>query len=109
MDGRPFKSIEDVGFSTFSKPAMKGLDIHYNRKNTGELVGDAAMSLKNELRKDIEKSLACVKVDCATRHYRSFLGMNVQVNVNVIDHNYLQFVYTSLCNYIQSCVILFCI
>lgn len=58
---------------------MKVLDIHYNRKNIGELVGNAATYLKNELRKDLEKSLVCVKVDCAIRHHWSFLGMNVQV------------------------------
>lgn len=28
-----------------------------------------------------EKSLVCVKVDCATIHHQSFLGMNVHINV----------------------------
>lgn len=79
VDGRPFSSLNDISFSTFSVPAMKALNIHYDPENIGELVEQAAEHVKQKLKTDIKNSLVCVKVDCATRSKRSFIGINLQV------------------------------
>lgn len=78
IDGRPFCAIEDTS-SSILKMAMKSLDMNYDRKNVSDLVGEAASFIKEKLQSDLKQSLICVKLDCATRHRRSFIGVNIQV------------------------------
>lgn len=85
IDGRPFSSLEDVSYKYYSQPAMKALNIHYDRKNISELVDRSAVFLKEKLRQNLKNSLVCIKVGCATRNKRSFLGLNVQVCINLVS------------------------
>ena len=81
VDGRPFSAVEDKSVSLMYGPAMQALKASFNRRNIADLVDEASKFIKAKLKADFANSLISVKVDCATRQFRSFLGMNVQVSV----------------------------
>jgi len=83
VDGRPFCSVEDEGIRQAFGPVFEKLDFHLDRHNITELVGFAANFILEEIKALLENRLISVKVDCATRLHRSFLGLNVQV-INLV-------------------------
>ena len=79
VDGRPFSSVEDEGIRQAFGTAFQKLDFSLDRHNITELVKFAAIFIVDEIKKLLKATLISVKVDCATRIYRLFLGLNVQV------------------------------
>jgi hypothetical protein len=80
VDGRPFTATEDSGLLLFLGPAMKILDLHFDRNNIADLVKNAASFVRKQLIVLLQSTLVSIKVDCVTRMTRSFIGLNVQVS-----------------------------
>ena len=83
-NGRPFKSLDDIGFRMILDPILVGLGgtLSVNAENIGKHVDDVALEMRQAIKKAVQNRLVCVKIDCAKRMSRSFLGINIQYAQN---------------------------
>lgn len=82
-DGRPFSSVEDKAWKKILKPYLKALEenkfkLRVNRKNVGKWVKEKAAEFRQNISQRLKNKIVHIKVDGASKHRRSFLGVNVQ-------------------------------
>ena len=78
MSGVPLSIFESQGFFTLNGETVQKLGVSLSRESIRKFVVDAANQMKGSLKNDLKGKLIFVKMDCATRQLRSFLGINVQ-------------------------------
>lgn len=85
VDGRPFAAVEDTGYQALLQPLIRGMNLgNYamNRHKVRNLVEEYAERMRKEIAEFLSKKKISLKVDCATKNRRSFLGINSQVRKN---------------------------
>lgn len=78
VEGRPFSMLEDPGFSKVISPILKAFNLTINRHNIADFIHQKYEEMKQNLIQLVENRLLCLKIDCASRNERSFLGINLQ-------------------------------
>lgn len=87
-DGRPFSAVEDDGFKMILQPLLTSLDTSdrskkvMNRRKIRNIVIERAKTLRGKIAEKVSGNLISLKVDCATRHNKSFMGVNIQFRKN---------------------------
>lgn len=89
INGRPIRSVFDTSFSWFIKPYEKAFEMKISLEFMQSQLEYFANLIKAEVTHDLKSKLFCLKIDCATRLFRSFLGVNVQYykNGNIFVRN----------------------
>ena len=77
MSGVPLSIFESQGFFTLNGESAQKLGVSLSRESIRKFVIDVANQMKDSLKNDLKGKLIFVKMDCATRQLRSFLGVNV--------------------------------
>ena len=77
-NGRPFVALEDSGFKRLTSPLFSALGYYMDRKKIAKVLTRTAQEERDRVKKEMDGKLICLKADTATRHKRSFLGLNVQ-------------------------------
>ena len=78
--GRPFKILNDKGFSMILDPLLEGLggSLTISAENIVPKINLAAQKIRDKLKDEMKNRLICLKVDCTKRLSRSILGINAQ-------------------------------
>jgi hypothetical protein len=78
--GRPFKILNDKGFSMILDPLLEKLggSLTISAENIVPKINLAAQKIRDKLKDEMKNRLICLKVDCAKRLSRSILGINAQ-------------------------------
>ena len=77
MSGVSLSIFESQGFFTLNGETAQKLGVSLSRESIRKFVIDAANQMKDSLKNDLKGKLIFVKMNCATRQLRSFLGVNV--------------------------------
>lgn len=75
---RPFNMIKDEAFKVLTEPVLSVLNINLNNNSIRERIVEFSQKLKTEIKEDLKCKLLSLKIDAATRHDLSVLGVNVQ-------------------------------
>ncbi|CAG7730878.1 unnamed protein product [Allacma fusca] len=67
-----------IVISELTNPIFEALDLTINRRTIKALVDEEAQNQKHILKSILKNKLLSLKLDIASRHYRSFLAINVQ-------------------------------
>lgn len=80
VKGRPFSALEDSDFKKLLNPICKllGSNFSINRRNIQKHIKKAANNIREMIKNETKIKLVSIKFDCATRHQRSILGINIQ-------------------------------
>lgn len=80
VNGRPFKALDDSGFRKIMDPLLAacGEGVVLNSRNVPELVSKTAIKTRDDLRSKLKGKLVSIKIDGATHHNRSIIGVNIQ-------------------------------
>lgn len=78
VNGRPFSLVADSGFKAIIKPLTSALNITINPDNLRASVIEEAAYVRKTISDEVRGKLISLKVDGATRHDRSVLGVNIQ-------------------------------
>ena len=83
-NGRPLNIFTDSGFKKLIQPILRTINppIAINENSIREAIIHKAIEIRNEIKEEIENKLVCLKIDGATRHGRSFIGVNIQYILN---------------------------
>lgn len=67
--GRPFKILDDKGFSMILDPLLEGLgwSLTISAENIVPKINLAAQKMRDKLKNEMKNRLICLKVDCAKR------------------------------------------
>lgn len=84
INGRPFTALDDSGFREIIDPLLAALDpkVTLNSKNIQAEIVKRASRVKDKIKNELRGKLVSLKVDAATYHGRSILGVNCQVILN---------------------------
>lgn len=82
-DGRPFSIISDKGIRMLLDPILNRLPTAerfvLNQTSLKEMVMEKAVKVKNLIKDELKRhQMISIKLDIASRHSRSFLGINAQ-------------------------------
>ena len=66
------------GFQTLNGEMARKLAVSISRESIRRYVVDAANKMRESLINDLKGKLLFIKMDSATRQFRSFLGINIQ-------------------------------
>jgi hypothetical protein len=85
VNGRPFAMFSDSGFRKILELLQPLLPKQFsvNPTKVSELVSKRAALVRQKISDELKNSLICLKMDCATRLDRSFLGVNAQFTSEV--------------------------
>ena len=83
VNERPFKIVEDSGFTKLLNPISQALSdsgnkICINAENIREEVVMLASKIEKEIKEDIREKFISLKIDIATQMDRAILGINIQ-------------------------------
>ena len=78
MSGVALRFFESPGFQTLNGEITRKLGVSISRESIRRYVVDAANKMRESLINDLKDKLLFIKMDSATRQFRSFLGINVQ-------------------------------
>lgn len=78
VNGKPLSIMEDEGFLQIVRPILTSLNLCLNRFNIYNFVHERYLRMHNALQELLKDRLICLKVDCATRMERAFIGINLQ-------------------------------
>lgn len=83
VNGRPFTSIDDSGFQRLIEPILNAVPSAerraVNRRTVRDLIHKKSKKFITELSRLFDCRLLPLKLDCASRKSRRFLGINTQV------------------------------
>lgn len=88
VNGRPFTVFDDSGFKKLIDPILKGMkttlgdNIVITPSTIRDQVQVAAAEERAQIRESVKGKLISLKLDIATCHDRSFLGVNIQYSEN---------------------------
>jgi hypothetical protein len=82
VNGRPFSLMADSGFRAIIKPLTSALDFTINPDNLRASVIEEAANVRKAISEEVRGKLISLKVDGASRHDRSVLGINIQFMKN---------------------------
>jgi len=91
VDGRPFTAVEDESFQWMTRKIisanneLRNTDFQtyqMHRHKVKELMQQRAKEVRNHITKMLSNKIICLKIDCATRLERSFIGINGQVFID---------------------------
>lgn len=74
--------LEEEGFLDIFNPIFSAMKYRINRQNITEYIHSRYENIRSRLGVLIENKLVSVKVDCATKMGRSFIGINIQFMVS---------------------------
>lgn len=82
-NGRPIIAINDSGFRAILDPILAGLantgeEVIINQQNMIKYIGEANDTIRRRITKNLKGKFISLKIDVATRFFRSILGINVQ-------------------------------
>ncbi|XP_036327247.1 uncharacterized protein LOC118739859 [Rhagoletis pomonella] len=106
---QPLNILEERAFQIIAGPAFQSLGIGVNRQSVLDLITSCSQKLKTELIDDLSGNLFSLKIDIATKHDITLLGINVQyikdrnINLKSLAIKELQIGYTS--EYVKSVLI----
>ena len=78
MSSVALRFFESPGFQTLNGEMARKLGVSISRESIRRYVVDAANKMRESLINDLKGKLLFIKMDSATRQFRSFLGINVQ-------------------------------
>lgn len=78
----PLSSLDWEGLKQLLDPISDSLNIKVNRSNIKDHLSLAADKIRLALKEEMKGKLICLKIDSATRHGRSVLGVNVQYSLS---------------------------
>ena len=78
MSGVALRFFESPGFQTLNGEMARKLGVSISRESICRYVVDAANKMRESLINDLKSKLLFMKMNSATRQFRSFLGINVQ-------------------------------
>ena len=78
MPGVALRFFESPGFQTLNGEMVRKLGVSISRESIGRYVVDAANEMRESLINNLKGKLLFIKMDSATRQFRSILGINVQ-------------------------------
>jgi hypothetical protein len=78
VNGRPFSLVADSGFKAIVGPIASALNTSINVANLRDFVVDEANELRKQISNEVRGRLILMKLDGASRHDRSVLGINIQ-------------------------------
>lgn len=83
-NGRPLNIFTDSGFKKLIQLILRTINppIAINENSIREAIIHKAIEIRNEIKEEIGNKLVCLKIDGATRHGRSFIGVNIQYILN---------------------------
>lgn len=77
---QPLSFFDSNGFKIICGPLFQGLGIPpISSRNIGELISTKYTEIKNNIISIAKNQLVSIKMDTATRHNRSVLGINLQI------------------------------
>lgn len=83
MNGVPFQLMDSRAFQALVGPILKALGCNpINRHNAQNLIRSAAANMTEKITKACRNRLINLKIDCVTRHDKSYLGINAQFSAN---------------------------
>nr|XP_034194788.1 uncharacterized protein LOC117611008 [Osmia lignaria] len=88
VNGHPFFMVEDSGLRKILNPIIYALrtqhsiNVGINRHNIRDFVHYEAQQLKEKIKNEIQGRMLCLKLDSATKLYRSLFGVNIQLCKN---------------------------
>lgn len=74
----PFSSLEYEGMEDIINPIKKSLNLTMNSNKVLTYIDNAAIEIKNYIKKEIKNKFICLKIDSATKFGRNILGINLQ-------------------------------
>lgn len=77
-DAIPLKILDSEGFRELVGPMHEALGVTINAHNISEKLQNVAQHLKEIISNELKNKLFSLKIDSATRHGRSILGVNAQ-------------------------------
>lgn len=83
-DGRPLCSVQDIGTSMLLSPILAGLECstgvktNLNEKTVKTYLRPYADAVRDAISKEIQGKILCLKLDIATKKFKSLLGVNIQ-------------------------------
>lgn len=83
MNGRPLCIVEDSGFKKIISPILETIERNtgakpaLNRKNINDII-QYKNAVKETIVKEMEGKMVCLKLDIASKKFKSLLGINVQ-------------------------------
>lgn len=77
-DSIPFRILDSEGFREIVDPIYKELGVTINRHNIKDKVSNVAQQIIDMISNELKNKIFSLKIDSATRHGRSILGVNAQ-------------------------------
>lgn len=74
----PLSSLDWEGLKQLLDPIAESLNLKVNRSNIKDHLSAAAEKIRIAMKEEMKDKLICLKIDSASRHGRSVLGINVQ-------------------------------
>lgn len=76
----PFAFFDYPATNALLQPIFTGLNLStLSSHNIMDLVSKKCLDIKNKIRRVVKQKMICLKMDIATRHDRSILGINIQL------------------------------
>ena len=76
--GAPFKLFSSDGFKELIGEMAAQLSVSLDPGSIRKYVMDAAMVMKEDIKRELQGKMVYLKIDCCTRMERSFLGLHVR-------------------------------
>lgn len=78
IGSRPFTILEEEGFLDIFQPIFQALKSCITRFNISGYIHNRSEEIRKQVTKLISEKAVSIKIDCATRMDRSFIGINIQ-------------------------------
>jgi hypothetical protein len=73
-----YNTFNSEGFRLISTPIDSAIGRTMNSDNLSKIMADTSNNIRSQISAELKLRLVCLKVDAATKHQRSILGVNAQ-------------------------------